>query len=252
MMLFGRWVRTLSRKSQDRIADTSARAGETLNAVQTVQAFTHEKYERGAFAATVESSFDVRHQPHPRPRRDDGGGDLRRLRQPRHGWSGRRAGRHRPPHDRRRRWCSSSSMAGWWRAASARCRETWGDLQRAAGASERLMELLHEQPAIARARASRSAAGAGARRGVSFEHVTFHYPSRPDTRRCNDFSLSIAAGRGGGAGRAVGRGQIHRVPADAAFLRGPAGQRPLRRHRYRRSRSGGAARRTSRWWRRIR
>ena len=49
LILFGRWVRTLSRKSQDRIADTSARASETLNAVQTVQAFTHEDYRAHDF-----------------------------------------------------------------------------------------------------------------------------------------------------------------------------------------------------------
>src|SRR5579862_6665085 len=59
LIAFGRWVRTLSRKSQDRIADTSARASETLHAVQTVQAFTHEAAERTAFARTVESSFDI-------------------------------------------------------------------------------------------------------------------------------------------------------------------------------------------------
>src|SRR5665213_2280428 len=59
LILFGRWVRTLSRKSQDRLADTSAHASETLNAVQTVQAFTHETLERRAYAKAVESSFDV-------------------------------------------------------------------------------------------------------------------------------------------------------------------------------------------------
>src|SRR3984957_3484788 len=59
LILFGRWVRTLSRTSQDRIADSSARASETLNAVQTVQAFTHEGAERVAFADTVEKSFDA-------------------------------------------------------------------------------------------------------------------------------------------------------------------------------------------------
>src|SRR6185312_11066724 len=54
MLLFGRWVRTLSRKSQDSIAETSARGGETLNAVSTVQAFTQEAYERREFGGTVE------------------------------------------------------------------------------------------------------------------------------------------------------------------------------------------------------
>src|SRR5690242_1247329 len=59
LILFGRWVRTLSRKSQDRIADTSARASETINAIQTVQAFTQEKAERNHFGKAVELSFDV-------------------------------------------------------------------------------------------------------------------------------------------------------------------------------------------------
>src|ERR1700722_1469590 len=59
LIIFGRWVRTLSRRSQDRIADTSARASETLNAVQTVQAFTHEDIDREYFGHAVEQSFDV-------------------------------------------------------------------------------------------------------------------------------------------------------------------------------------------------
>ena len=57
MLLFGRWVRKLSRTSQDRIADSSARASETLNAVQTVQAFTRERDERTAFAGTVDDGW---------------------------------------------------------------------------------------------------------------------------------------------------------------------------------------------------
>src|SRR5262249_61757000 len=59
LIAFGRWIRTLSRKSQDRIDDTSAHASEILNAVQTVQAFTHEALERAQFGRAVEKSFDV-------------------------------------------------------------------------------------------------------------------------------------------------------------------------------------------------
>src|SRR5690348_17162773 len=55
LLLFGRWVRTLSRRSQDRIADTSAHASETLNAVQTVQAFTREDGESARYGTTVEN-----------------------------------------------------------------------------------------------------------------------------------------------------------------------------------------------------
>ena len=85
-------------------------------------------------------------------------------------------------------------MACWSAAASARCRETWGDLQRAAGASERLMELLHEVPAIARARPSAGAAGQARAARCRFENVTFRYPTRPDFAALNDFSLDVAPG----------------------------------------------------------
>jgi ATP-binding cassette subfamily B protein len=71
--------------------------------------------------------------------------------------------------------------------------ETWGDLQRAAGASERLMELLHEQPAITTP-ANPVSLPARPQGGVSFEHVTFYYPTRPDAAALRDFSLSIAPG----------------------------------------------------------
>src|SRR5690606_11639392 len=54
IILFGRRVRKLSRDSQDRIADASALAGEILNAMPTVQAYTQEKREAGRFGATVE------------------------------------------------------------------------------------------------------------------------------------------------------------------------------------------------------
>src|SRR5579871_5426763 len=57
MLLFGRWVRKLSRQSQDSIAETSARGTEILNAVSTVQAFTQEAFERREFGATVERAF---------------------------------------------------------------------------------------------------------------------------------------------------------------------------------------------------
>ena len=58
MLLFGRWVRKLSRQSQDSIAETAARGTETLNAVPTVQAFTQEDYETTAFGGAVERAFD--------------------------------------------------------------------------------------------------------------------------------------------------------------------------------------------------
>jgi ATP-binding cassette subfamily B protein len=71
--------------------------------------------------------------------------------------------------------------------------ETWGDLQRAAGATERLMELLHEVPAIAPpARPLALPVKPGG--AVSFDNVTFRYPTRPDFKALNGFSLDVASG----------------------------------------------------------
>ncbi len=91
LIVFGRWVRALSRKSQDRMADTSARAGETLNAVQTVQAFTHENEERKLFRPVGGRFVRRRRHPHARARRDDGSGDLRDVQLHRRRALGRRA-----------------------------------------------------------------------------------------------------------------------------------------------------------------
>ncbi len=71
--------------------------------------------------------------------------------------------------------------------------ETWGDLQRAAGASERLMELLHEMPVVA-APAQPLALPASPGGALSFDDVTFRYPARPDYKALNGFSLRVKQG----------------------------------------------------------
>ena len=119
--------------------------------------------------------------------------------------------------------------------------ETWGDLQRAAGASERLMELLHEKPAIAPPAHPAGAAGAGAGRASAFEHVTFHYPTRPDSAALNDFSLAIAPGEAVALVGPSGAGKSTVFQLLLRFFAAQKGTRPLRRRRYRRARSGGAA-----------
>jgi ATP-binding cassette subfamily B protein len=192
LILFGRWVRRLSRTSQDRIADTSARASETINAVVTVQAFTNEQRERSTFGGTVEASFDsaiVRTRARAvmtavviftfftalasvlwigaqdvTAHRMTGGTLLQFI-------------------------ILGGIVAGGFGSLS----EVWGDLQRAAGASERLMELLHVKPAIAAPLHPKHLA-APARGAVSFEHVTFHYPTRPDSAALYDFSLTVKPG----------------------------------------------------------
>jgi len=71
--------------------------------------------------------------------------------------------------------------------------EVWGDLQRAAGATERLMELLHEGPAIATP-ARPLSLPANPTGAVRFDNVTFRYPSRPDFKALHNFSLEVAGG----------------------------------------------------------
>jgi ATP-binding cassette, subfamily B, bacterial len=192
ILLFGRWVRKLSRQSQDSIADTSAHASETLNAVPTVQAFTQEAHERAAFAAAIERAF-IFAKSRTKARailtavafftviaslatialvglhdmiahRMTGGALLKFI-------------------------LYGGLVAGGVGALS----ETWGDLQRAAGATERLMELLHQVPAI-RPPAKPLALPLRARGSVKFEDVTFQYPTRPDFKALNRFQLDVAGG----------------------------------------------------------
>jgi ATP-binding cassette subfamily B protein len=192
LILFGRWVRTLSRRSQDRLADTSAHASETLNAVQTVQAFTHENIERQAYGRGVETSFDVAIL-RTRARAVMtvfvmGGISLCIL-----GvfWIGAQdVVAHRLTVG------LLTQFAGYaiiFVTGMGALSETWGDLQRAAGASERLMELLHTQPAISTP-ANPVLLPSPARGAVTFKDVVFHYPTRPDAAALNGFSLSIQPG----------------------------------------------------------
>ena len=192
LILFGRWVRTLSRKSQDRIADTSARASETINAVQTVQAFTQENAERSRFSRAIELSFDM--------------AVLRtRARAVMTAtvmfaafacvigvfWVGAQdVNRHLMTGGQLVQFVFYAVIvAGGVGALS----ETWGDLQRAAGASERLAEILRAVPDVKAPELAlslpRPAHGA-----ASFRAVSFRYPSRPEHAALKDFSLDIAPG----------------------------------------------------------
>jgi len=199
---FGRWVRKLSRKSQDKIAGTSAHAAETLNAVNTVQAFTREDYERARFAAATEDSFNIA------VRRTLARaamtavviftvfGGIAGV-----GWVGAQGVIHHSigTHGLFVHAISVGQLvqfifyavlvAGGVGAIS----ETWGDLQRAAGAMERLGELLTEPPAIAPPEHPKHLPQP-ARGAVRFEAVEFRYPLRPDTAALNGFSLGVEPG----------------------------------------------------------
>jgi ATP-binding cassette subfamily B protein len=192
LILFGRWVRKLSRKSQDAIADTAARGTEVINAVSTVQAFTQEVRERFAFAAAVENSFALaRSRTFARAVLTAiaifmAFGGLATV-----GLIGLHdmiAGGISPGH--LVAFIIYGFLVGGGVGALS---ETWGDLQRAAGATERLMELLQEVSAI-RAPATPKHLAARPSGAVSFENVEFRYPSRPDAAALTGFSLSVAAG----------------------------------------------------------
>jgi ATP-binding cassette subfamily B protein len=192
LILFGRLVRTLSRKSQDRIADTSAQASEALNAVQTVQAFTHEDVERKSFARAVESAFAVA------IRRTTARAFMTAVVMAAVAccavgvfWVG--------AHDvvaHRMSVGLLTQFAGYaliFVSGTGALSETYGDLQRAAGASERLTELLAIESEV-RAPDNPVALPSPARGAVTFDNVTFHYPTRPDQAALNNFSLNIAPG----------------------------------------------------------
>ncbi|MEY3465066.1 MAG: ABC transporter transmembrane domain-containing protein [Steroidobacteraceae bacterium] len=192
----GRKLRKLSRSSQDKVADTSGLAGETLNAIQTVQAFTLEELNTQRYADAVRDSFDIA-----------------------------------VVRTRVRAWLTALStmlvfgaitLVLWFGArqvlaghmtggelgqflllavyagvAAASLSEMWSEVQRAAGAMERLVELQRATPSIVAPKnpvalpVPRADAPAGR---ASFENVRFNYPSRPDTSALDDFSLDIAPG----------------------------------------------------------
>ena len=192
LLMLGRRVRRLSRDSQDRVADASALAGETINAVQTVQAFTLEDLHTRRFRDAVEHSFRVA---------------VRRIRI--RGWLTALAtmlvfgaitlvlwvGAHRVLAGSLTFGQLSQFLlyAGYMGVSAASLSEMWGEVQRAAGAMERLVELQQAQPAI-RAPALPLAIPSPSRGHVRFEGVTFRYPSRPDAAALDDFTVTVEPG----------------------------------------------------------
>jgi ATP-binding cassette subfamily B protein len=192
IVMFGRQVRRLSRASQDRIANVSAYAEESLSAIRTVQASVRERISAARFAHVVEEAFSTA---------------IRQIRA--RGilsatvilfvfgavdvvlWIGARD-------------VVAGTMTGGELAAFVfyaimvagavgALSEIYGDLQRAAGATERLVELLSIEPAVA-APLHPQPLPSPPRGEIAFEHVTFRYPSRPGTAALHDLSLTIAPG----------------------------------------------------------
>ena len=192
ILTLGRRLRALSRESQDRIAESSAQASETLLAAQAVQAYTHEVTSRATFGSLTERAFDA----------------ARRriwIRSLMTGiviflvftsivgvlWIGARDVRAgvMTPGELVQFVIYAVLVAGSVAALS----EIWGELQRAAGATERMVELIDAEDAI-RDPERPVPAPARARGEIAFEGVTFRYPARPDVAALTGLDLHVRPG----------------------------------------------------------
>ena len=192
VILFGRRVRRLSRSSQDRVADVGSYAGEALQAVRTVQAFGHEDHDRRRFGERVEQAFDVARSQVAQ--RSWLAGMAMLLAFAAVGlilWQG--------GHDVLAGRISEGQLSAFVyyavlaAAAVGALSEVAGDLMRAAGAAERLLELLDARPAIAAPPRPR-ALPEPARGEVRFEAVTFRYPARPEAPALEQLDLHVRPG----------------------------------------------------------
>lgn len=192
IILYGRRVRRLARESQDRVAELGNRIDETIHEIRIVQAYGHEDADRRDFGRLVESSFDTaRDRVANRARLVAAvmllvfGAVAFIL------WVG--------GHDVLAGRLSAGELSAFVFYAAlvagsvGALSEVWGDLQRASGATERLMDILGATPAIL-APARPQPLPEPSRGDLAFEQVRFLYPSRPDTPALDDFTLTIAPG----------------------------------------------------------
>ena len=188
----GRRLRRLSRENQDWIAASSGAASESLTAVQTVQAFTHERESRAEFGRVTEEAF-VSAKARIRTRAAMTvaviflvfAGVVGVL------WIGARdvrAGAMSP--GELVQFVIYAVMAAGSVAALS---EIWGELQRAAGATERLVELLNVTDSVAEPAAPK-ALPRPSRGEIVFDGVTFHYPARPEQSALEDMDLHVRPG----------------------------------------------------------
>ncbi|HTB35926.1 MAG TPA: ABC transporter transmembrane domain-containing protein [Reyranella sp.] len=192
IILFGRKVRALSREAQARMADMVSEGGETLDAVRTVQAFAQEDRAARRFGEATERAFDAARRRVARRAVMTtlvifivfaavgfllwmGGHDV---------ISGR---------------ISAGDLSAFVfyavlvASSGGAISETIGDLQRAAGAAERLAELGAEPPVIVEA-ANPQTLPRPVQGSVRFEDVSFRYPTRPDSLALDRFELGVAPG----------------------------------------------------------
>jgi ATP-binding cassette subfamily B protein len=192
VVLFGRKIRNLSRSSQDRIADVGSTVSETLGAMKVVQAFGQESRELGRFGAAVDKAFAI-----ARSRFTmravmtftvialvfgsivlllwEGASDVA---------AGRMTGGTIAA------FVFTGVLVG---GAFGALTEVYGDLLRGSGAAGRIAELIEARPEI-RAPANPVALPEPARGALTFDQVTFRYPTRPDDKAIHDLSLEISPG----------------------------------------------------------
>ena len=193
ILVFGRRVRRLSNESQDSIASVGSYAGEVIQHIRVVQSYTQEQFESRAFAREVERAFAIaRRRIWQRSLLIcgaimllfagmagmlwEGGQDV---------ISGRMSGGELGA------FVFYAIMVGMGVATIS---EVWGELQRAAGAAERLVELLNTRSLIPDPGPGPEPAGAR-RPELRLDKVTFAYPTRPEQAALRDFSLTIQAGK---------------------------------------------------------
>jgi ATP-binding cassette subfamily B protein len=193
IILLGKRVRLLARESQARVADISAHAEESLNGIRTVQSLALEPYDQGRFSGHVDAALQIA-TGRIRTRAMLTalvivlvfGSIVTVL------WFGGRdvlAGRITPG-DLSAFIFYSVVVAGAIGAIS----EVVADLQRAAGAAERISELLAIAPEVASPTESVQLPDASHAQ-VTFDHVNFSYPTRKNKPAVEDFSLSVESGR---------------------------------------------------------
>ena len=192
ILVLGRRLRVISRENQDWIAASSGSASEALTAVQTVQAFTHEKISRRQFSDVTEQSFDsAKRRIATRAAMTMivifliFTGVLGVL------WIG--------ANDVRADVMSSGALiqfviyAVMVAGAVAALSEIWSELQRAAGATERLIELLQTVDSVQDNDVPLTLAKP-VRGRIQFDNVTFSYPARPGVKALDDVDLVIEPG----------------------------------------------------------
>ena len=191
VIIFGRMIRNLSRDGQDRLADASARAGESLSAIQTVQAYTREAFEDSRFSDVVNATYEIHKKriiirmfmsviiflmglgsvvavlwygAYNVTQGIMTGGDILQF----------------------------SIYAMFTLSNLSFLTETWTNLLRAAGASERLVEILTSKSEII---APANPHALSKLNGIHFKNVTFTYPSRPEATAISNLNFSIRSGQ---------------------------------------------------------